>query len=291
MLEPRWVRDHAGAFDVFHLHFGFDGRSPAQLHDLVAGLDEVRRPLVLTVHDLRNPHHREPAAHTAALDVLVPAAAALVTLTAGAAAEIERRWGVRPVVIPHPPVVPALRARTARPRRRGFTVGVHAKSVRTNSDPVGVALALVEAVRDLPGASVRVDAHDDDRGRAAAAALRGTSEVRVHRPFTDPELWDYLQELDLSVLPYRWGTHSGWLETCHDLGTPVLAPETGHYREQAPCLTYRLTADGPDPRSLAAAVRRAYEQRPRWRADPGERLRQRHAIAAAHEELYARVAG
>jgi hypothetical protein len=291
MLDPVWVRAHAAEFAVFHLHFGFDDRTPAQLWELVVALKEVHRPLVLTLHDLRNPHHPDPAAHTAALDVLVPAAAALITLTPGAAAEAERRWGRRPAVIEHPAVVPTERARLPRPAREGFTVGVHAKSVRTNSDPVGVARALAEAVRGLPGARVRVDAHDDERGRAAAACLGSELDVRVHPPFTDEQLWEYLQELDLSVLPYRWGTHSGWLETCHDLGTAVLAPAVGHYRDQAPCLTYDLAPDGPDLPSLAAAVHRAYRDRPRWRADPEERLAQRHAIAAAHEEIYAQVAG
>ncbi|GAA4559100.1 glycosyltransferase family 1 protein [Pseudonocardia xishanensis] len=291
MLEPAWVRAHAAEFDVFHLHFGFDDRSPAELRALVAALAGVGRPLVLTLHDLRNPHHVDPAPHTAALDVLVPAAAELITLTSGAADEVSRRWGRRPVVIAHPAVVPPWRARVARPERVGFTVGVHAKSVRTNSDPVGVARALVEAVRGLPGARVRVDVHDDGRGRAAAAALGPEVDLRSHPPFSDEELWDYLQELDLSVLPYRWGTHSGWLETCHDLGTAVLAPAVGHYADQAPCLTHRLAAEGPDPVSLTAAVRWAYRERPRWRADPEDRERQRWAIAAAHEEVYARVAG
>jgi len=291
MLDPDWVRVHAAEFDVFHLHFGFDDRTPAQLHALVDALAEVRRPLVLTLHDLRNPHHEDPAAHTAALDVLVPAAAALITLTAGAAAAVDRRWGRRPAVVEHPAIVPPARARTPRPPRDGFTVGMHAKSGRTNSDPLGVARALVEAVRGLPDARVRIDAHDDERGRAVAAALESTVDIRVHPPFSDDELWDYLQELDLSVLPYRWGTHSGWLETCHDLGTAVLAPEIGHYRDQAPCLTYRLAAVGPDQASLTAAVRRAHEERPQWRADPEARLRQRSAIAAAHEEIYARVVG
>lgn len=60
-------------------------------------LDAAGAPLVLTVHDLRNPHHRDVALHDAQLGVLVEAAAAIVTLTPGAAETIRRRWGrVRP---------------------------------------------------------------------------------------------------------------------------------------------------------------------------------------------------
>ena len=85
----------------------------------------------------------------------------------------------------------------------------------------------------MPGASLRVDAHTDvmrqggrREARPVAAGLarmdgRGLIDLRVHDYFTDDELWDYLSSLDVSVLPYRFGTHSGWLEACYDLGTTV----------------------------------------------------------------------
>jgi glycosyltransferase involved in cell wall biosynthesis len=284
MLEPAWVAENADTFDVFHLHFGYDDKSPRQLSDLVAALHAHRRPLVLTVHDLRNPHHADPALHAAALDVLVPAADAVITLTAGAAAVIDRRWGRTAQVVPHPHVVPLAEMGRARPGHAGFVVGVHAKSVRANTDPVGVARVLAGCVDALPGATLRIDAHDDDRGRAVAAALPDLA-VRVHPRFTDAELWQYLRGLDVSVLPYRSGTHSGWLEACHDLGTTVVAPRCGFYAEQAPCLGY--AEDDAD--SLVAAVVEAYRRRPQWRAEPADRIAQREAIAAAHERIYAGV--
>jgi hypothetical protein len=55
------------------------------------------------------PHHRDRRDHDAQLDVLIPAADGLITLTAGAAAEIESRWGRQPLVLPHPHVVAAVR--------------------------------------------------------------------------------------------------------------------------------------------------------------------------------------
>lgn len=287
MLEPSWVRANAAEFDVLHVHFGFDDRSPAQLADLADAVHTAGRALVVTVHDLRNPHHADRAAHDAALDVLVLAADAVLTLTRGAAVEIGRRWGRLAVVVPHPHVVPpervaALdRASDRGPRHDGFLVGLHAKS-RANSDPVPVARTLAAVVADLPGAHLRVEAPDDERGRAVANELVGL-DVRVHAPFTDDDLWDHLAGLDLSVLPYRFGTHSGWLEACHDLGTAVLAPECGYYAEQAPCLRYTHDDGGV---SLAAAVRRAYRERPSWRADPSARAAQRTRIAAVHARIY-----
>ncbi|MEJ8281678.1 glycosyltransferase family 1 protein [Pseudonocardia spirodelae] len=288
-LDAGYVRAHAGTFDVLHVHFGFDDRGPAQLRALVAALRGADRPLVLTVHDLRNPHHTDPAPHTASLDVLVPAAAAVVTLTPGAAGRIRERWGRDALVLAHPAVVGPGWAHAPRPRHDGFVVGLHAKSHRTNADPVGVARAL--AATAPAGVTVRVDAHDDGRGRAVATALRDEPrlDLRVHPPFDDDAFHTYLQELDVSVLPYRWGTHSGWLEACHDLGTTALVPDVGHFREQAPCLTYRLAGDGPDRASLAAAVALAHRTRPAWRADPAVRERARAEVAGAHAALYREV--
>jgi hypothetical protein len=300
MLHPDWVRANADAFAIFHVHFGFDALSADELAAVLDELDRQGKPLVYTVHDLRNPHHATRAAHDAHLDLLVPRADALITLTDGAAEEIYRRWGRLPSVLAHPHVVPFARMR---PRRRGnperFVVGVHAKSVRPSMAPGPVVAALLPLVSELRGLELVVDVHSDvadpDGARhdaqlmatLNAAVQAGAIRLAVHDCYTDDELWDYLERLDLSVLPYRFGTHSGWLEACHDLGTAVLAPSCGYYAEQRPCLTYQHDDDTLDAPSLRAAVRFAYANRPRWQATPDERLRERDRIAAAHRRLYA----
>ena len=45
------------------------------------------------------------------------------------------------------------------------------------------------------------------------------------------------------MLPYRFGTHSGWLEACFDLGTAVIAPSCGFYGQQHPCGVFTYTVD------------------------------------------------
>ena len=306
MLDPAWVATHD--FDVLHLHFGFDARSVEDLEALVAELRRRGRPLVFTVHDLRNPHHPDREAHDRQLDVLVPAAAQLVTLTTGAAAEIERRWGRKAVVLPHPHVVPFETMRAAAARRavrsRGavrapFRVGLHVKSLRAGMHPHPLVPTLVEAVADLPGAVLQVDAHRDvldaDGARLDAElstmlrgyADRGLLDLRVHDYFTDDELWAYLASLDVSVLPYRFGTHSGWLEACRDLGTAVIAPTCGYFADQAPVLSYGHDESGYDAASLVEAVRAAHAGRTAPAPTVDERRRQRAAVAAAHDEVYA----
>jgi hypothetical protein len=286
---------------VFHVHFGFDARTPSQLTELVDALSGRRKPLVLTVHDLRNPHHRDRAEHDAQLDILVPAAQALITLTPGAAGEIDRRWHRRPVVVPHPHVVelddmPRLQADGARNRRAGpFRVGLHLKSLRAGMDPLRVAPALVRAVEQIEGAVLQVNAHRDvlepDGARydlRVATLLRSYGDridLRVHDFFDDEQLWSYLASLDVSVLPYRFGTHSGWLEACRDLGTTVVAPSCGYYAEQGPVESYVLDEDDFDPESLVVAVRRAYLA-PATALTVAERERQRHEVALTHRCVY-----
>jgi hypothetical protein len=302
-LEPGWVARHHDTFDLVHLHFGFDARTPEELSEWLAELAARGKPFVYTVHDLRNPHHEASDLHDAQLDVLVPAADALVTLTPGAADDIRRRWGRDAIVLPHPHVVPEPALSRPRPERDDFVVGVHLKSLRASMDPVPVVETLAKIVPDLPGARLRVDVHTDvmtpgmpNHDRDVADLLQGLHgdggiELEVHDYFTDEELWDYLLGLDVSVLPYRFGTHSGWLEACYDLGTTVLAPECGYYRQQRPCLTYHFGPLRLDVASLQRALQYAYQLRPRWRAVPAVRRSERDAVARAHQQLYAEVLG
>ncbi|MFI1453845.1 glycosyltransferase family protein [Streptomyces roseus] len=302
MLDPRWVSAHHADFDVFHLHFGFDAQSPEQLTDLVTTLKRHGKPLVYTVHDLRNPHQPDPAAHAAALDIVVPAADQLITLTPGAAQSIRSRWNRTAAVLPHPHVVDLPLLGRARPARERFRVGVHAKSLRPNMSVLPVVRVLADVVGELPDAELLVNIHREvadpaSRGYAPQVmralvelADRGLLELTVHDYFDDDQLWDYLASLDLSVLPYLFGTHSGWLEACHDLGTAVAAPDCGFYAEQRPCLTYGHSQQGGlDEESLREAVRTAYEERPAPRATTTHRARERAELAAAHRALYAGV--
>lgn len=297
MLDPDWVDAHADEFDLFHLHFGFDAVEPQVLQALVGRLHAHDKPIVYTVHDLRNPHQPDPAAHDAALDVLVPGADALITLTEGAADEVERRWGRRPQVIAHPHVVPLDRMAQQPPAGPRGRVIMHCKSLRPNLDPLPMLDLLVDQV-PARGLELLVDVHTDvmtpgnrnHHPEVASALTRADGRpgvsVHVHDYYDDDELWDYFAGADLSVLPYRFGTHSGWLEACYDLGTRVLAPRIGHYHDQHPgVLGYRVTDQGPDAGDVTAALDALVGAQP-WRAEVSWRREQRNQIAAEHERLY-----
>ncbi|MCC9204851.1 glycosyltransferase [Arthrobacter sp. zg-Y769] len=305
MLDAGWIRDNADSFDLMHIHFGFDAVSPGDLRAVTEELKSRGKPLVYTVHDLRNPHHLTPDAHDAQLDVLINAADALITLTPGAADVVERRWGRRPQVLPHPHVVglDELDRRQARRLAAGprgeFRVGVHLKSLRPNMMDGAILPDLLDAVEQLPGAVLQVNGHPDILTPGGAkfrpelhrwlteAADAGRLELQVRDYFDEPALWDYLSSLDVSVLPYRFGTHSGWLEACTDLGTAVLAPSCGFYAQQRAAVTeFVHNEEGLDAQSLANALKQVHASRP-W---PGmgreERTAERRQVAAAHEAIY-----
>lgn len=281
----------ADRIDVVHVHFGYDHLEPAALRAWTEQLAGLGVPLVLTVHDLRNPHHAHPDRHDAHLDVLVPAAAEVLTLTPGAAAEIARCWGVRATVVAHPSVTAALPGVHTEPG----LVGVHLKSLRRNLvQPARVVRAVLAGARSA-GGRVQVDVHPEVLERPALALVRGLAaagevELRVHERLTDDELTASLQRLHVCVLPHRFGTHSGWLEACRDVGTAVVAPSCGFYAEQWPDVRTAVHDEvhGLQEASMAREVAAALATDPPPPADPAWRARQLAAVRHAHAEVYAR---
>ncbi len=194
-----------------------------------------------------------------------------------------------------------------RPRHEdgaAFRVGLRLAGLRANVVGEPVVRALAEAVAHLPGTelvvsiqrevlSPRHPRHDRFLVQALAELVRrGRIVLDVHERLTDEQLWEHVQGLDLSVLAYAHGTHSGWVELCHDLGTTVLAPRTGQWVEQQPMLTFGWSRDGgPDAGQIFSALQLAVLDRPRWTADPAQRAEQQRAVSLAHEQLYAAVLG
>ena len=294
MLDPCWVA--SADFDVYHLHTGYDACSPDQLRALVEVLRRRATPLVVTVHDL----HRRPDPR---LDVLVPGADAVVTLTPSAAAEIRARWGRDAQVVAHPHVVDLQAmavAQDCRARRRtgALRIGLDLTHDHPGSEPLRILPTLLDTVRALPSVVLEVDARPElfrgpsPRPVAELASLlrtasgRGDLQLHLHEPLVGGELWAHLASLDVSVLPHGSGTHSWWLEACRDLGVTVVAPSCGYLAEQGPVLTYQHDEASYDADSLAAAIRHAHRERPQLGASIDERRAQRRAGAEAQARLY-----
>ncbi|MET0475963.1 MAG: glycosyltransferase [Mycobacterium sp.] len=272
-LDPTYLRHHLDRIDVVHAHFGFDFSTPAQLTQVVDLLDEQGVPLVLTVHDLENPHFLDQTAHVERLGILLPAADVVITLTDGAANEIERRWGRRAVVLPHPHVLPVEAIGARRTARHQTVIGIHAKALRANVDPWPLLDRLID--RQPADSRLRLDLDDDvltgPRGLEVGARRldryrRAGVDVRMHRRFSDCGLAQYLAEIDVLVLPYRLGTHSGWIEACHDAGVQAVVPDCGYFHQQHDNPVFRYSIGTFDAASFDeaahAAVRRARTSSP-----------------------------
>ncbi len=292
-LDPRYLAAHAEDTDIVHLHFGYDGLTP---DEMLAWSETVRRSriaLVVTVHDLRNPHHSTRERHDRHLAALLGAAEVVLTLTEGAADEIAERYQRSCIVVAHPGLVSPRPGIGREPR----LVGVHLKSLRPNLlDPLELVRAAASGALS-GGGRLQVDVHDDvDLDRRVPglreAAEAGEFTLSVHPRFDDDQLTGYLQSLAVSVLPHRFGTHSGWLEACRDVGTRVVAPTCGYYADQwSDVVVYgNDEVRGLDVNSLTGAVMAAVTRPWPPRADPAWRAEQRNSLRQVHAHVYHRVA-
>ena len=266
-LDPGYLATRLDDIDVVHVHFGFDSTPPAVLLDVAGVLAARQIPLVVTVHDLDNPHFADSADHHERLGVLIGAASAVITLTTGAARAIERRWGRSATVLPHPAVLPIEQIGAVRQVRAQPVVALHAKGLRANIDPWPVLDALVAATGKRWRLRLDLDEEaltcprSDEVTRCAAYRATGV-DVRVHPRFSDAALRQYLAEIDVLVLPYRSGTHSGWIEACYDAGVCAVVPDCGHFGDQHEFPVFGYNRAGLDGASLIRAVRAALTSTP-----------------------------
>ncbi|MFN3338339.1 MAG: glycosyltransferase [Dietzia sp.] len=301
--------------DLVHVHFGYEHRSPEQVAGFVSAVRARGLPLVVTVHDLRNPHEADPSAHLERTGHLVRGADAVITLTQGAADEIRRRWEVDSQVIPHPRLMPAALTEPYRLRRidRSRPDRVRPDRVRPDRQIVGVVLGSLRAgiateellprlADALPDGAVLVvmvraaslaAARAPDHARHEAAltldrlAERPDVEIRPHDLLTDDDLCRTLAGFHALVLPHRHGTHSGWLELCRDLGLPPVIPDVGYLVEQWGSPAGSYDPEHPTVETLRGAMRTALDcpPVPARSADAED-----SAVAAAHAALYQEAA-
>lgn len=273
--------------DLVHLHFGFDHLSPEQTVAFTQALRRRGVPLVVTVHDLDNPHLVDQEAHHEKIRLLVDAAAAHLTLTGQAA----RHLPAGTQVIPHPRVVTGPPPGTG----HGEAVGVFLKSLRSNvvADPVFYRI-LSHTVHRALGRPLRIHLHENSAAADLLPSLgeeqaAGHLELRIHPPMPDATLHAAVAECRTVLLPYQRGSHSGWLEMCRDLGVTVAVPDCGMYEGQADDPRGVEKYHSGDPLDAARALITLYRRGPvPYNGDRVEQLRQ---IRAAHREVYRKAVG
>jgi hypothetical protein len=282
-LDPAYLAAHAGDVDVVHLHSGY-GRLPED--EVVSWAETARRtgvPVVLTVHQLRDPQQATRRRHDAHLEGLLATAEVVLTLTPGAADEIAERFGRTAIVVAHPSIaepVPGLGA------ERGL-VGLALRGLcAAVPDPAGVVRAALSGAVNGGG---RLRVFLDDGFEPPPVFAAGDSLEYLPRK-TDS--WAaQLQELHALVLPDSCGTHSQQLEVCRDVGTRVVAPSCGWFADQwSDVVTYDNDEEGGlDPVSLDAAVAAALTRPAPRPADRAWRAEQKAAVRAVHAQVYGQV--
>ena len=300
-LDPEHLTAHAGEVDVVHLHGGYDHLTVPEMDAWTAAVRRTGVPLVVTVHHLRAIEGADTGTHPGAartrhrahLRTLLATAEVVLTLTPGAADEIADRFGRTAIVVAHP----SLADPTPDIGRETRLVGLHLGDLGPDvPEPVDlVRAALSGAVSG--GGRLRVDVHPDVDLAARLPELLtlagdGQLELARSRP-GDPASWvRHLQELHVSVLPQRSGTHSSWVELCRDAGTRVVVPAGGwHDQQWGDVVLYgNDPLDGLDAASLTSAVVAALTRPAPARADRRWRTEQRDAVRRVHAQVYEQVA-
>jgi hypothetical protein len=288
-LDASYLAAHADDIDVLHLHGGYGFLGERAMECWTETVRRLGIPLVVTVHQLRDPLQRTRARHDAHLAALLSTAELVLTLTPGAAEEISARFGRTAIVVAHPSVAvpdPELGA------ERGM-VGVRlGPATYALPDPAAVVrAALSGAVSGGGRLRVLVAESDavflDDRVRELADA--GELELVVH----DGDEARQLQQLHVAVLAERCGTHSRDVEICRDVGTRVVAPGCGWFADQwSEVVTYGHDEEtGLDAVSLSGAVGAALTRPMPRPADHVWRAEQQAAVRRVHAQIYAQVAG
>ncbi|HUG86395.1 MAG TPA: hypothetical protein VMM13_17645 [Euzebya sp.] len=289
-IDPSWLENHADRIDLAHLHLGHEHRSTAELVRVMDVLEGCNVPVVATVHEIQVPH-RPPPPDVRLLIEVAPRVQRLITLTRGAAAEIEGRVGIRPIVIPHGPVLGSGNIQRARRQRAMFVrddlpVLLHAGHLNPNLDWQSV----VEAARRTRGRRrVRILVQQQ-QAEQILPVVKGLAfiEVVVLAGLTQGELVAELAAAHCLVLPYRWGTHSGLLELAADVGVPVVATEAGYLDQQHPVLSVPLTAGSADVGHLVRAVDVAADA-PGAIVSIQDRERALSAFLQGHRRIYGSV--
>jgi len=304
-LDPSWIRANAGAADLLHVHFGTESFDAGHLTECIEAAHGVGWPVVFTAHDLEHPQLVGQVAYRAQLDELMRGADAVITLTHGAADDIRDRWGRAATVISHPSILDTTDIPLGSPSDE-VRIGVHLKDLRPNVDAVGTVQALIRAIdglrtRGIP-AVAEIRMHRTVRAPETRDAVRELTATAMHTTLIEHERLDdedlarTLSRLDVCVLPYRHGSHSGWLELCWDLAVPVAAPALGYFGGQHDDGSVAVFERKRSGAPLEHALRALLSAAPSTRAGTPERLEQmgtrralRRDVDAVSAETHAAV--
>lgn len=286
-LDVAHLAAQADDVDVVHLHVGHADLATAEPEGWAEELQRLGIPLVVTVHQLSDPHQALASRSDAHLAAVLATAEVVLTLTPGAADEIAGRYGRTAIVVAHPSIATPDPDLGAERGLVGVCLGAPSPAV---PDPAGlVRAALSGAVSG--GGRLRVLVDEATVPVPAVTELADAGELELVR-YRAAERAAQLQQLHVAVVAERCGSHSRDLEICRDVGTGVVAPSCGWFGDQwSEVVLYgHDRCGGLDAVSLAAAIGAALTRPMPRPADRTWRLEQRAAVQQVHADVYAQVA-
>ncbi|AKK01993.1 glycosyltransferase [Corynebacterium epidermidicanis] len=285
-FEPEWWEHHNP--EIVHVHFGFEHLDRPQMHEFLKVLRARRIPLVVTVHDIDNPHLADQSAFHELLRLLLADAARILTLTTAARDRLVSEFQVpaRSVdVVPHPAIVSPSYVPDPLPAPE-YPAAVFLKSLRANTSTELQFYSEFAARQPL---TVFVHADQCDHPLVQSLAKVPGITLISHAPMNDATLHHTIARCQVVLLPYIRGTHSGWLEMCRDLGAYVLAPNVGCYLSQADdprAVREYPVGDGGRAGEIAAEL----VTLPRL-VFQGDRVAQARDVEKLHAEMYHELRG
>lgn len=302
--------------DVAHVHLGHDYLSVGAVERAMASLASSGVPVLLTVHDIHHPSDLEDPQLLDRVGALVTAAARVVTLTEEGALRMLERWDVAAAVVPHPRLLDESEISTAirsakhlRGDGPGPVVGVLLERMGENIEgpelldklapvPTGrqdAELRILVESRSWQEAVGEEPGTDGDPLVSELAAEGDWQSVRLvtYEALDLGPLLPELAALDACVLPYRFASHSTWLELCRDLGVAAVFPDLGFLAAQwfsghDPAHFGGQAYSPVDPVAVARAVSAVLDQPkpvpPRTEASAAQ------SVMEAYAKLYREVA-
>jgi len=241
-----WIeaQDAMDFFDVLHVQ-SLEFASVESIRCVLERCGREKKGIVAAIHETEPLFPERGTDFPARVRLISELASCIVTLTTSARRDIMERYGIpesKLRVVPHGPVLPLShplwRAQPGRNSR--CTIGMFG-GFRPNRSFLAGA---VNALYGLSSAEILVRlltrglnpvelAPGSEVWQFASLAATDPRLVLELLPFpSDDEIASFVHSLDILLLPYLYGTHSGQLELAMDLGVPVVIPDIGCYRAQ-----------------------------------------------------------
>jgi len=233
-------------FDLLHIH-SVELTSLETLQLALERCQSERKGIILTVHDTKPNFSQDLAMYNLALKTCVEAGARIVTLTKSAAKEIVKNLEVASsdiAVIPHGAVlsIDDHRWYTRRRTQNSSTciLGMYG-GFRPNRDfltpVVNIAFGMPELDVKLilltrAISPIELRQNEEMRRSIDIAISSNRINLRVYPFPSDEQIAQFLLDVSILIMPYRWGTHSGQLEAAFDLGVVPVISDVGYYYEQ-----------------------------------------------------------